>query len=85
MDKGKSPDIHGILAKIIQAGKRRVASELHKILIILGRRRNNLGNGGSQSFYLFIRRLTKYAVLIIERYHYYKLHTKSYPAFCYQN
>lgn len=38
--------LNGNSAKIIQAGKKRIISEMYNILIILGRRRNELNIGG---------------------------------------
>jgi hypothetical protein len=44
-----------------------------------GIRRNCLSSGKSQLLYLFIRRVIKQNVVIIEVYHFSQLHTKFYP------
>jgi hypothetical protein len=53
-------------------------------LLILSRIRGNfLSSGRSQSLYLFIRRVIKQIVVIIESYHFSQLHTEFFPtSFC---
>jgi hypothetical protein len=55
------------------------------LLILFGIKRNCLRGGRSQSLYLFIRRMIKQTVVIIEGYHFCQLHTIFYPISCCQS
>ena len=50
-----------------------------KLLILFGIRRNCLSSGRNWSLYLFMRRVMKRAVVIIEAYHFYQRDKKCYP------
>jgi hypothetical protein len=76
----KSPGIDEIPAELIQAGGA-LRSEIHKLLIGFGIRKNYQNSGRNLLLYLFIRRAIKWTIVITEEYHCYQLHTKSYPTF----
>jgi hypothetical protein len=78
----KSPDIDEILAELINAICRTIRHEIHKLIISIRTRRNCLGNGGSRSLYLSIRRAIKETVVVIGAYHFFQLLPKLYPAYC---
>jgi hypothetical protein len=50
-------------------------------LILFEIRKNCHTSGRNLLFYLFIKRVIKVTVVIIEGYHCYQLHTKFYPVF----
>jgi hypothetical protein len=77
----KSPGIDQILAELIQAGGIHSVLRSTNLLIVFGTRKNCQSSGRNLLLYLFIRRVIKRTVVIIEEYHCYQLHTKSYPAF----
>jgi hypothetical protein len=54
-----SPGIDQIPAKLIKAEGRTICCELHKLIILFGKRRNCLRSGRSRSLCLFIRRAIK--------------------------
>jgi hypothetical protein len=54
---------------------------LENLLVLFGIKTNCLSSGRSQSLYLFIRRVNKQIVVIIETYHFCQLHAKFYPTF----
>jgi hypothetical protein len=77
----KSPGIDQIPAELIQAGGNTLLSEIHKLIIVFGARKNCQSSRRNLLLYLFIRRVTELTVVIIKKYHCYQLHTKCYPAF----
>jgi len=54
------------------------------LLILFGIRRNCLRSGRSRSLYLFIRRVIKHNLVIIEAKHLCQIRTKFYPTLCCQ-
>jgi len=69
LKRHKSPGFDQIPAELIKAGETTIHSEIHK-LKLLGIRRNCLQSGRSLSLYLFIRRVMKKSVVIIEAYNF---------------
>jgi hypothetical protein len=79
----KSPGTGQIPAELIKTGGSEVCSEIHNLLILFGIKRNCLSIGRSQSLHLFIIRVIKQTVGIIEAYYFCQLHTKFYQtSFC---
>jgi hypothetical protein len=79
----KSPGIDQILAKLIHAGGIHYVLISTNLLIVFGIRNNSRNSGRNLLLYLFIRRVIERTVVIIEEYHCYQLHTKSYlTSFC---
>jgi hypothetical protein len=60
LKRRRSPGIDQIPTELITAGGRTIHSEIHKLLILSGVRRNCLRSGRSRSLYLFIRRVIKH-------------------------
>jgi hypothetical protein len=60
LKRRRSPGIDQIPTELITAGGRTIHSEIHKLLILFGVRRNCLRSGRSRSLYLFIRRVIKH-------------------------
>jgi hypothetical protein len=79
----KSPGFEQIPAEFINAGGRTMHCEIHNFLVLYGVRRN-CPSGKSQSVDLFIRRVNKQIVVIIEAYHFCQLRTKFYVTSCCQ-
>jgi hypothetical protein len=77
----KSPGTDQIPAELIQAGGIHYVLRSTNLLILIGIRKNFQNSGRNLLLYLFIRRVIKRTVVIIEEYHCYQLHTKSYPTF----
>jgi len=73
----KSPGIDQIPAELFKAGSRTIRSEIHYLLILFEIMGNCLRSGMSRSFYLFIRRVIKEIVEIVEASS--QEHTKFYP------
>ena len=82
LKRHKSPGIDQIPAKLIKAGGRTIHSDIMYLLILFGISRNCLRSGRSRSLYLFIERVIKQTVVIIEAYPFCQLHTKFYPTSC---
>jgi len=78
-----SPGIDQFPAEFIKAGCRKIRSEIHKFIILFGKRRNCLRSRMIRSLYLYIRRVIKH-VVIIEAYHSFQLRTKFYLTSCCQ-
>jgi hypothetical protein len=55
LKRHKSPGIDQIPADLTKAGSRKIFSDIHKILILFGTKRNSLSSERNQSLYLFIR------------------------------
>jgi hypothetical protein len=53
------------------------------LLTVFGIRKNCQNSGRNLLLYLFVRKVIKRTAVIIEEYHCYQLHTKSYPTFFY--
>ena len=71
-------DLAGV--QTVKTGGKTIFSQIHELF---GLRRNCLMSGGSRSLYVFIRRVVKHTVVIIEAYHFCQLHTKFYSTlFC---
>jgi hypothetical protein len=66
----KSSGIEQIPIDLIKAGDIRICSEIHKLIILFGIRRICLRSERSPSFYLFIGRVIKHTVVVIEAYHF---------------
>jgi hypothetical protein len=75
----KSPGIDQIPAEFIKAGGRTIHSEIIKLFILFGIRRNCLWSGRSQSLHLLLKRVIKQTVVIIQAYHFCQLHIEFYP------
>jgi len=54
-----SPYIVTMPVKFITAGRSKIPSEIHKLIILFRIRSNCLRSGRSRSFYLFVRRVTE--------------------------
>jgi hypothetical protein len=68
-----------IPAEFIKACGRTIRSEIHNLLIIFEIRSNCPRSGMSRSFYLFIGRVIKQMVVIVEAYNFCQIRTKCYP------
>jgi hypothetical protein len=77
----KSKGIDSIPAELIQAGGIHYVLRSTKLLIVFGINKNCQNSGRNLLLYLFIRRVIERTAVIIEEYHCYQLHTKSYPTF----
>ena len=67
----KSPGMDHISAELIKAGGRKIPSDIHNLVIVFKKKKCNcLRNGMSRSFYLFIRRVIKEMVVIVEAYNF---------------
>jgi len=82
LKRHRSPGIDQISAELIKAGSRTIPSEIHKLLILFGLRRNCLRSGRSLSLYLSVRRSLKHIVVIIGAYHFCQLRTEFCPTYC---
>ena len=82
LKRHKSPGINQIPEEMIKAGSRTICSEIHKLTNLFGIWKNYLNSARSQSLYLFIRRVIKHIVVIIEAHHFCQLCTKFYPTIC---
>jgi hypothetical protein len=71
LKRHKSPGIDQIPAELIKAGGRIIRSESINLLFLFGIRRNCLSSGRILSLRLFIRRVIKQIVVIIEAYHFF--------------
>jgi hypothetical protein len=81
LKRQKSPGTDQIPNKFIKAGGKTVHSEIQKLINSNWNKDKWPQKWRSQPVYLFIRRMTKQTIIIIEAYHSYQLHTKFYPAF----
>jgi hypothetical protein len=81
LKKYKSPGTGQIPAELIQAEGIHYALRSTNLLIVFRIRKNCQSSGRNLLLYLFIRRVIKRTVVIIEEYHCYQLRTKSYPTF----
>jgi hypothetical protein len=81
LKRHKSPSIDQIPAGLIKAGVGYFGLRSINVLVLFGKRRNCLRNGRSRSLCLFIRRVIKQIVVIIEAYHFCQLRTKFHPTF----
>ena len=86
--KAKKYTIHQVLFKSqrnwIKLGVEQFVLWSINLLILFGIRRNCLRSGKNWSLYLFISKVIKDIVVIIESYHFRQLHTHFYPACCCQ-
>jgi hypothetical protein len=71
----KSPGIDQIPAELIQAGGIHYVLRSTNLLIVFGIRKNCQSIGRNLLLCLFIRRVIKQTIVIIEEYHCYQLHT----------
>jgi hypothetical protein len=76
----KSPGIDQIPAELIGAGGNKLRSEIHKLINCIWNN-EELPEQWKESIIVPIIRVIKRTVVIIEEYHCYQLHTKSYPTF----
>jgi len=72
----KSPGIDQIPAELIKAGVEKFTMRSINLLFLFGIRRNCLRSGRSWTLYLFIWRVIKQTVVIIEAYNFCQLRTK---------
>jgi hypothetical protein len=77
----ESPGVDQIPADLIKAGCITIISDILTVLILLVLKTNFLSGGRSQSSCVFIRRVIKQSVVIIEAYHFCQIHTKYCPTF----
>jgi hypothetical protein len=84
LKRHKSPGTDEIPAELIKAGGRKIHSEVHNLLILFGIKRYCLSSGRNQSLYLFIRRVIKQTVVIMDTYNSCQLHTKFYQTSFFQ-
>ena len=84
LKRHKSRDFDEVPTDLIEAGGRTGRSEIPKLLMRFGVRRNCLRSGRSRSLYLSISRTIKQILVIIEAYHLCQLRTKFYPTSCCQ-
>jgi hypothetical protein len=83
LKRHKSPVVDQIPAGLIKQDVGQFVLRSISLLILPGIRSNCLSSGRSRSFYLFIRRVIKQTVVIIEAYHFCQLYTKFCPtSFC---
>jgi hypothetical protein len=80
LKRHKSPGIDQIPAELIKTGGGIILSEIHKLIISIWTK-EELHKEWKEPLCLFIRRLIKQIVVIIEAYHFCQLHTKFYPTF----
>jgi hypothetical protein len=73
--KYKSPDMKQIPAQLIQAGGETLLPEIHKLINSIWSKENLPEQWKQSLLYHFTRRYRKTALVIIEAYHYYQLHT----------
>jgi hypothetical protein len=74
----KLPGNDQIPAEMIQAGGETLQSEIHKLIILFGIRKNCLISGKSLLLYQFKRRVIKPTLVISMGYHCYQFNTKFY-------
>jgi hypothetical protein len=86
LKRHKLPGIGQIPAEPNKAGGGTIFSEIHRLLILFGIRKNRLRSGRSQSLYLSISRVIKRVVVITEAHHFFQILTKFYPtSYCQGN
>jgi hypothetical protein len=84
--KGDVVDCYSIVAEWrIHFSQLLNGSEINNLLFLFGIRRNCLKSGRSQTLYLFISKVIKQTVVIIEAYHFYPEHIKCYRKSCSQS
>jgi hypothetical protein len=66
---------------LIKAGGETLYSEIHRLIVLYGIRRNCHSGGRSLLLYHFIKRVIRMIVIIIEESPSYQLPTKCYPVF----
>jgi hypothetical protein len=76
-----SSGIHQIPAELIQAGGNTLRSEIHKLINCIWNKEELPEQWKESIIVPIIRRVIKWTVVIIEEYHCYQLHIKSYPTF----
>jgi hypothetical protein len=78
----KSPGVDQVAAELIQAGGETLRSEIRNLYSWCGTRKNSLSSGKSQ-LYLFIKRVVKLTLVIVEAYDCCQLHKHfSFILFC---
>ena len=82
LKRHKSPGNDQIPAKLIKAQGITICSEIHKLIISIWNKGNCLRSERGRSLYLFIGRVIKQMVAIMEAHNFFQLHTKFYPASC---
>jgi hypothetical protein len=76
LKRHESPSSDQIPAKLIKAQGMTICSENHKIINSVWNKWNCLRSGRDRSLYLFIGRVIKQIVAIMEAYNFFQLHTK---------
>jgi hypothetical protein len=79
LKRHKSPGTDQIPAELIKAGRRTIHSEIHKLINSICNKVEVPEQWKELITVPFIRRAIKQTAIIIEPYHFYKLHTKFYP------
>jgi hypothetical protein len=77
----KSPGTDQIPAELIKAGGETLHSEIHRLFVVYGIRRNCHSSGRNLLLYQFIKRAIRLIVINIEESPSYQLPTKFYPTF----
>jgi hypothetical protein len=70
----KLPGTEQMLAELIQAGGNTLCSEIHKLLLLFGIKEKCHSSGRTLSLCLFIKRVIKLILVIIEGHYCYQLH-----------
>jgi hypothetical protein len=81
LERYKLPTIYQIPVQLIQAGTKHHILSFTNLLILFGIRKNCHGSGRNLLLYVFVKRVVKLTIVILEGYHYYQLNTKFYPSF----
>jgi hypothetical protein len=85
LKRHKLSGLDQILTVLIQAGSKHYVLGYIKLLILFGIRKNCHSSGTNLLLYLFLKRVTRLAIVIVGGHHCYQLHTKCYPLFICQN
>jgi len=84
LKRHKSPGIDQIPAVLIKEAVGQFSMRSIKVLILFGIRRNCQRSGRSRPMHLFIRRVIKYFVVILEAYNFCQHNSKLYTTCCCQ-
>jgi hypothetical protein len=84
LKRHKSPGIDQIPAELIKEAVGKFCMRSIDVLILFGIRRSCQKSGRSRRMHLFVRRVIKQILVIIEAYYFLQLHSKLYPTCCCQ-
>ena len=82
LKRHKSPCTGQIPTELIKAGGRSIHPAIHELINSIWNKEELSGSGRNQSLYLFIRRLLKHTVVILDIYHFCQVHMKFRPTSC---